>query len=96
MLRKLVTYSEREEIKMKKLRVGIVGCGGIANQKHFPALKSQSELCEMVAFCDIIEERAKKACEEYGAERGNQNEEVKSRNRRLRRAQGITPIIPSF
>ena len=68
MLRKLVTYSEREEIKMKKLRVGIVGCGGIANQKHFPALKSQSELCEMVAFCDIIEERAKKACEEYGAE----------------------------
>ena len=60
--------SEREEIKMKKLRVGIVGCGGIANQKHFPALKSQSELCEMVAFCDIIEERAKKACEEYGAE----------------------------
>ena len=68
MLCKLVTYSEREEIKMKKLRVGIVGCGGIANQKHFPALKSQSELCEMVAFCDIIEERAKKACEEYGAE----------------------------
>lgn len=53
---------------MKKLRVGIVGCGGIANQKHFPALKSQSTLCEMVAFCDIIEERAKKACEEYGAE----------------------------
>lgn len=53
---------------MKKLRVGIVGCGGIANQKHFPALKSQSALCEMVAFCDIIEERAKKACEEYGAE----------------------------
>ena len=31
-------------------------------------MKSQSELCEMVAFCDIIEERAKKACEEYGAE----------------------------
>lgn len=53
---------------MEKLRVGIVGCGGIANQKHFPALKSQSALCEMVAFCDIIEERAKKACEEYGAE----------------------------
>ena len=53
---------------MAKLRVGIIGCGGIANQKHFPALAAQKELCEMVAFCDIIEERAKKACEEYGAE----------------------------
>lgn len=53
---------------MGKLRVGIIGCGGIANRKHFPALKSQSEKCEMAAFCDIIEERAKTACEKYGAE----------------------------
>ncbi len=53
---------------MAKLKVGIIGCGGIANQKHFPALSAQSELCEMVAFCDIIEERAKEACEKYGAE----------------------------
>ena len=50
-----------------KLRVGIIGCGGIANQKHFPALKRHEGLCEMVAFCDIIEERAKTACEQYGA-----------------------------
>ena len=51
---------------MKKLKVAVIGCGGIANQKHFPSLRSQSDRCEMIAFCDIIEERAKKAAEEFG------------------------------
>ncbi len=49
----------------KKLRLGIIGCGGIANGKHMPALKKIDEV-EMVAFCDIIKERAEKAAEEYG------------------------------
>lgn len=52
---------------MKKVRIGIIGCGGIAKQKHFPALAEYKDLCEMVAFCDIIEERAQEACEKYGA-----------------------------
>lgn len=51
---------------MKKVRVGIVGCGGIANQKHLPSLKANAELNEIVAFCDIIPERAEKAAKEYG------------------------------
>ena len=51
---------------MKKIRTGIIGCGGIANQKHMPALKAFSDRCEMVAFCDIIPERAEKAAKEYG------------------------------
>lgn len=53
---------------MKKIRIGIIGCGGIANQKHMPSLKENSNLCEMVYFCDIIPERAEKAAKEYGAE----------------------------
>ena len=53
---------------MSKLKVGIIGCGGIANQKHLPALKFNKDLCEIVAFCDIIEERAVKAAKEYGTE----------------------------
>ena len=53
---------------MEKVRVGIIGCGGIANQKHMPSLKENSELCEMVYFCDIIPERAEKAAKEYGAQ----------------------------
>ena len=51
----------------KKLKVGIIGCGGIANGKHMPALKKVAEV-EMVAFCDIIVERAEKAAKEYGVE----------------------------
>ena len=51
----------------KKLKVGIIGCGGIANGKHMPSLKKQPEV-EMVAFCDIIEERAVEAAKKYGVE----------------------------
>lgn len=49
-----------------KLQIGIVGCGGIANQKHMPSLAKMSQLCEMTAFCDIKEERAEKAAAQYG------------------------------
>ncbi|MDR1914823.1 MAG: Gfo/Idh/MocA family oxidoreductase [Clostridiales bacterium] len=49
----------------KLLKVGIVGCGGIANQKHMPSLRFIKEV-EMVAFCDIIEERAVTAAKEFG------------------------------
>lgn len=49
----------------KKFKIGIIGCGGIANGKHMPSLK-QLDNCEMVAFCDIIKERAEKAAAEYG------------------------------
>lgn len=52
---------------MSKVKIGIIGCGGIANNKHMPSIKANSELGEMVAFCDIIVERAEKACKEYGA-----------------------------
>lgn len=50
-----------------KVRVGIIGCGGIANGKHMPALSRQTDV-EMVAFCDIELERAEKAAKEYGIE----------------------------
>lgn len=49
----------------KVIKVGIIGCGGIANGKHMPSLKKVKD-CEMVAFCDIVEERAIKAAKEFG------------------------------
>ncbi len=58
---------------MKKLKIGIIGCGGIANQKHFPALSQQQDKAELVAFCDIQVERAKTACEKYAAISGAEN-----------------------
>ena len=48
---------------MEKLRVAIVGCGGIANGKHMPSLQKVEE-CEMVAFCDLDIERAQIAAAE--------------------------------
>ncbi|MBR0320556.1 MAG: Gfo/Idh/MocA family oxidoreductase, partial [Clostridia bacterium] len=47
------------------LKVGVVGCGGIANAKHLPAIKVNG-MCQVVATCDIIRERAEKAAKEYG------------------------------
>lgn len=49
------------------VNVGIIGCGGIANGKHLPSLKALPNV-RLVAFCDLIEERAKKAKDEYGTE----------------------------
>ncbi len=51
----------------KKFRVGIIGCGGIANGKHMPALSKLGNI-EMVAFCDIVEERAANAAKKFGTE----------------------------
>jgi len=49
------------------VKVGIIGCGGIANGKHMPAL-SQVEEVEMVAFCDLLVERAVEAKSAFGTE----------------------------
>lgn len=51
---------------MANLKIGFIGCGGIANQKHFPGM-AQQEGVELVAFCDIVPERAQNAAREYGA-----------------------------
>ena len=51
---------------MEKVRIGIIGCGGIANGKHMPSLSKLPNV-EMVAFCDIIEQRATDAKAKYGA-----------------------------
>ena len=52
---------------MRDIKVGIIGCGGIANGKHLPSLKSLP-FVKIVAFCDLIAERAEKAAKEYGVE----------------------------
>ncbi len=50
---------------MAKIKVGIVGCGFIANRKHLPML-TQHEDVEVVAFCDIIVERAAASAKQFG------------------------------
>lgn len=43
---------------VKKLRIGIIGCGRIAVVKHFPAFAKAKDRVDLVAFCDIEIERA--------------------------------------
>ncbi len=50
-----------------RLKIGIIGCGGIANGKHMPSLKAINR-ADIVAFCDLIEEKATKAAAEYGVQ----------------------------
>ncbi|ADU28927.1 Gfo/Idh/MocA family protein [Evansella cellulosilytica] len=52
---------------MTRLKVGIIGCGGIAFGKHLPSL-SKLDQVEIVAFCDIVIEKAQEAAEKYGKE----------------------------
>ena len=49
---------------MDRLRVGLIGCGGIANA-HTRALSTLEEV-ELKAFADIVEEKAKSFAERYG------------------------------
>jgi len=51
----------------KKLKVGIIGCGAIARDKHLKALATIPE-AEAVAFCDTIVEQAEKLKEKFGTE----------------------------
>lgn len=51
---------------MKKIKVGIIGCGFIANGKHLPSLACMENV-EVVAFCDLILERAQASAKQYGS-----------------------------
>lgn len=51
---------------MEKLNVGVIGCGGIAVMKHFPALVKQKHRVRLIAFCDLIAERAEKTLADFG------------------------------
>ncbi|WP_182200637.1 Gfo/Idh/MocA family protein [Paraliobacillus salinarum] len=50
---------------MGKIKVAVVGCGSISKHRHLPEY-SQNNQVEIVALCDVVEERAKAMQEIYG------------------------------
>lgn len=52
----------------ERVKVGIIGAGGIANGVHMPSL-NEIEACEVVAICDLIGEKAKKLADKYGVKK---------------------------
>ena len=49
----------------RTVKVGIIGCGGIGQNKHMPSLHKIPNV-EIVAFCDLVEERAQMCKEKFG------------------------------
>lgn len=60
---------------MEKLRVGVIGCGSIAQHRHLPEYKSNKNV-EIVAVCDIHEGRAQEVAEKYGVKSFTSYEEL--------------------
>ncbi len=49
----------------KKLKIGIIGSGGIAQGCHMKGYASIPEECEIVAVCDVNKETAQKAADKF-------------------------------
>ncbi|MCL6627363.1 MAG: Gfo/Idh/MocA family oxidoreductase [Alicyclobacillus shizuokensis] len=49
-----------------KLRVGVIGAGGIAQSIHLPNYQKQADKVELVAIADVAHERAQQAAEQFG------------------------------
>lgn len=60
---------------MNQLKVGVIGCGSIAKFRHLPEYATNKNV-EIVAVCDIIEERAEEAAKEYDAKAYTDYKEV--------------------
>ncbi|WP_064091848.1 Gfo/Idh/MocA family protein [Rossellomorea aquimaris] len=60
---------------MNKMKIGVIGCGSIAQHRHLPEY-ANNENVEVIAVCDIVEERAWKIADVIGAKAYTQFEEL--------------------
>ncbi|MDX5474009.1 MAG: Gfo/Idh/MocA family oxidoreductase [Bacillaceae bacterium] len=60
---------------MSTLKIGVIGCGSIAKHRHLPEY-ANNEHVEIVAVCDIVEERVNAFAEQYNAEAYTNYEEL--------------------
>ena len=49
----------------KKVRIGVIGSGGIANGAHLPGYSQIPDDCEIFAICDILPEALEKTAAKY-------------------------------
>ncbi|MDF2961256.1 MAG: dehydrogenase, partial [Paenibacillus sp.] len=60
---------------MSKVRVAVIGCGSISKHRHIPEYAANPNV-ELVAFCDIVNERAEHYADQYGAKAFTNYEEM--------------------
>ena len=53
---------------LEKVRVAMIGAGGMANRVHYPSLASFADV-EIAAICDLDEARLTATADKYGVER---------------------------
>jgi UDP-N-acetylglucosamine 3-dehydrogenase len=60
---------------MKKVRVAVIGCGSIAKHRHIPEYVGNPNV-EIVAFCDVVKERAESYAKAHGGKAYTDYKEV--------------------
>ncbi|NHN28584.1 Gfo/Idh/MocA family protein [Paenibacillus agricola] len=62
---------------MAKIRVAVIGCGSIAEKRHIPEYAANPDV-ELVAFVDVVNQRAEQYADQYGAKAYTSYEEMLS------------------
>jgi predicted dehydrogenase len=65
----------RGNLNMSQLKVGVIGCGSIAKHRHLPEYANNKEV-EIVAVCDIVEDRVNEIAAQYNAKAYTNYEEL--------------------
>lgn len=63
--------------KLSKIRVAVIGCGSIAEKRHIPEYADNPNV-ELIAFCDVVNQRAQHYADLYGAKAYTNYEEMLS------------------
>lgn len=58
--------SMSKQTSVSRLRVGVIGCGAIAQRRHLPEYQAREDV-EIIAVCDFSEERAEEVRRKFGA-----------------------------
>lgn len=76
---------------MSKLKVGVIGCGSIATYRHLPEFATNNDV-EIVAVCDIVEERANECANKYNTDAYTDYKEVLAINE----IDAISVCLPNY
>ncbi|SDO13204.1 Gfo/Idh/MocA family protein [Halobacillus aidingensis] len=76
---------------MGNFKVGVIGCGSIAQKRHLPEYQA-NENVEIVAVCDVVESRAEEMAQKYGAKAYTDYKEVL----KLEEVDAISVCLPNY
>jgi UDP-N-acetylglucosamine 3-dehydrogenase len=77
--------------RMRKLKVAVIGCGSIAKYRHLQEYHLNNKV-EIVAVCDVVEERAEEKAAQYGAKAFTDYKEVI----KLEDVDAISVCLPNY